>query len=280
MFKHLVATLAFLLLAGSAYAQTSFPLKYKFAKGNTHRYADTIVVQTTQEMMGQEMKVFQDIHAVTRFLVEEQTPNGGAKVVTATDTMVLKVKNPRVDTTIVPVELLHKRNRFNITALGEVTSREVIDSVNMPMLLRASGGLGSREILRLPVLSEQPVKTGEKWTYTKVDSAKADGGSSRMSTTLEYTLVGREQYAGHDCAKLSFTGKVDVNSKSTMMGMDVFTEGGGKMTGVVFFDDKAGLFVGEEGKTDMEMTAAVTGQQNMTIPITSSVKTKHILLAE
>jgi hypothetical protein len=194
--------------------------------------------------------------------------------------MVLKVKNPRVDTTIVPVELLHKRNRLMITALGEITAREVIDSVKIPMLLRASGGLGSREILRLPVLSDKPVKAGEKWTYTKVDSTKADGGSSTMSTTLEYTLVGREKYAGHDCVRLSFTGKVDVNSKSTMMGMDVFTEGGGKMTGVVYFDDRAGLFVGEEGKTDMEMTAAVTGQQNMTIPITSTVKAKHILLPD
>jgi hypothetical protein len=272
-----VATLALFLCAGGAQAQTA--LKYKFVKGDLFRYADTMLVQTTQEMMGQEMKVSQDISAVTRFLVEGEASGGGTNLIASTDTMVLKIKNPRVDTTIAPVEVLHKRNRITISPLGEISAREVIDSVKLPMLLRGSGGLASRELLRLPVFSEKPVKVGEKWTYVKADSTKQEGASSVTNTTMEYTLLGHETYAGRTCAKISFTGKVTVSSKSTMMGMDVFTEGGGTLTGVMYYDDQKGVFVGEEGKTDMEMTAAVTGQQNMTIPITSTTKMKHILLA-
>jgi len=271
------ATLAVLFCAWSAHGQTA--LKYKFTKGDLYRYADTMAVQTTQEMMGQEMKVFQDISAVTRFLVEGQTSDGGANIVTSSDTLVIKVKNPRIDTTIVPVELLHKRNRITITSLGEVTAREVLDSIKVPMLLRASGGFGLREILRLPVLAAKPVKAGEKWTHAKTDSVKSDGGNSVMATTMEYTLVGAEKYAGRGCVKLTFTGKVDLTTKSAAMGMDVFTEGTGTITGVLYFDDKAGVLVAEEGKTEMELTAALTGQQNMTIPITTSSKMKHVLLA-
>jgi hypothetical protein len=274
------AMLVFVLSAGSALAQPAFPLKYRFVKGDTYRYADTLVVQTTQEMMGQEMKMSQDIAAVTRFFVEGLTSDGGANLIVSSDTMRIRAKNPRMDTTIVPVELLHKRNRLTMTLLGDITAREVIDSVKASVLTRGGGGIGSREIMRLPVLSAKPVKAGDKWTSTKVDSTKSDGGSSVLTTTMEYTLVGREKYAGRGCVKLAYTGKLEVNTKSTMMGMDVFTEGTGTMTGVFYFDDKAGIFVADEGKTDMEMTAAITGQQNMTIPISSSTKMKHVLLTD
>ena len=273
-----VATIVFLLLAGSAFSQKPVSLKYNFAAGDVYRYADTLVVQTTQEMMGQEMKVSQNISVVTRFVVDAVISGGGASLITSNDTMLVKVKNPRVDTTIVPVEILHKRNRLTVTPLGDITAREVIDSVRVPMLMRG-GGIGSREIMRLPVLSANPVKPGEKWTSSKVDSTSAEGGSSVLSMTMEYTFVGREKYAGRACVKLAYTGKLEVNSKSKMGGMDVFTEGTGKLTGVVYFDDRAGVFVADEGKTDMEMTAALTGQQNMTIPISSTTTMKHVLLA-
>jgi hypothetical protein len=71
-----------------------------------------------------------------------------------------------------------------------------------------------------------------------------------------------------------------ITSKGTMGGMVVFTEGSGTMNGTVYFDSKAGLMVAEEGKMDVELTAAVTGAQNMTIPITQSATQKHILLPE
>jgi len=185
-----------------------------------------------------------------------------------------------VDTTIVPVEALHKRIRLTVTPEGNVAAREIVDSIKMSSFMRASGGVASRELLRLPVLPEKPVKTGEKWTSTKVDSTKSEGGSSVLSTTMEYTLVGMEKFAGRSCAKLSYTGKLSVNSKGSMMGMEVFTEGTGTVTGVAYFDNREGIFVGDEGNTEMELTAAVTGQQNMTIPISQSTKTKHILLAD
>ncbi len=273
-----VAAVGLMILAGNAGAQPATALKYKFVEGTSIRYADTVDVQMTQEMMGQEMKMSQHIAAVTRYAVESVTAEGGAKLIATNDTMQIKIKNPRMDTTMVPVELLHRRNRLTITSLGDITGREVIDSIKATALMRGSGGLGSREILRLPVLSAKPVKVGDSWTNTKVDSSKSDGGSSVLSSTMEYKMVGTEKYAGRTCVKLSYTGKLGVNSKGTMGGMEVFTEGTGTVTGVAYFDTKSGVFVGDEGKTEMEMTAAVTGQQNMTIPISQTTKSKHILL--
>jgi hypothetical protein len=63
-----------------------------------------------------------------------------------------------------------------------------------------------------------------------------------------------------------------------MMGMDVFIEGKGKLRGTIYFDDKAGLVVKEEGQNDTDLTAAITGQQNMTIPMTQSAKVTRTLM--
>ncbi len=273
-----VTAVAMFMIAGSVLAQPAASLKYKFVKGTTLRYADTMVVQTTQEMMGQEMKMSQNLSAVTRYSVEAATPDGGAKLLNTTDTMRINVKNPRMDTTIVPVEIFHKRNRLTVTPLGDVTAREVVDSIKTTSFMRASGGVGTRELLRMPVLPGKPVKPGDTWTTTKVDSTKSEGGNSVLTSTVEYKLVGTANYAGRSCAKFSYKGKMAVNTKGTMMGMDVFTEGTGTTSGVAYFDTSAGVFVGDEGKSDMELTAAVTGQQNMTIPISQTMTMKHVLL--
>jgi hypothetical protein len=64
-----------------------------------------------------------------------------------------------------------------------------------------------------------------------------------------------------------------------MMGMDIFTEGKGTTSGTLYFDPAAGITVVEDSKTESDMTAAMTGQQNMTMPISSSSTTSRTLRA-
>jgi len=52
------------------------------------------------------------------------------------------------------------------------------------------------------------------------------------------------------------------------------------MSGVAYVDAKSGMLIASDGTMDSDMTAAVTGQQNMTIPITQSGTSKHVLIAE
>jgi len=98
------------------------------------------------------------------------------------------------------------------------------------------------------------------------------------TSTLEYTVAGREAQMGHDCVKLNYAGESTIEGKGSMMGMDVFMEGKGKLKGTIFFDDAQGLVVMEEGQNDTDMTAAITGQQNMTIPMTQSAKVMRTLM--
>jgi hypothetical protein len=264
---------------GTSLGQEAFTMKYKFARGKTYRYADTVMTNMTQEMMGQEMKMTNGVHAIMRIVGEEAAADGGSVLLVSADTIRVSVKNPRMDSTLVPMELAHKRTRVTLDARGDVKKRVTVDSVQAPGMM----GMGSgtiQQLLRFPILPEKAVKAGEKWTGMRSDTSDAMGGKSVSNTTYEYTLVGKGRYSGQDCLKISYSGKMTITSKGTMGGMDVFTEGNGTMTGTVYFDPKAGLMVAEEGKMDVELTAAVTGAQNMTIPITQSATQKHVLLPE
>jgi hypothetical protein len=279
-FSRIVVLVLLVVGVAAAQAQQSCTLKYKFDKGQTYRYADTILSKTTQEMMGQEMKMSNIVYAVTKLVTEEVGKEGGATLLMSSDTMVVASKNPRVDTTIVPVEMLHKRNRLSVSAHGDVLKREVVDSLKFTGFMRMAGGFAQRELFRFALLPEKPVTVGEKWTRKRTDTTEAIGNKGVNSSTYEYTLVGAEEYRGRGCLKITYSGKVTVTSKGSMMGMDVFTEGNGTMSGTFYFDEKAGVGVAEEGKLDLELTAAVTGQQNMTIPISQSATSKHVLLTE
>jgi hypothetical protein len=271
-----------LLFAGVAatQAQQAYTLRYRFDKGKTYRYADTILTKTTQEMMGQEMKMSNNLYAVTRVVADEVGKDGVATLVMSSDTMVVASKSARGDTTIVPRELLHKRSRVHLSATGNVVKREVVDSLKATGFMRAASAIGQRELFRFALLSEQPAKIGDKWTGKRSDTTEALGTKGIYNATYEYTLAGVEKFLGRECLKFAYTGKMAVTSKGSMMGMDVFTEGSGTMSGIVYFDEKAGFVIGEEGKTDIELTAALTGQQNMTIPISQSMTQKHVLLPD
>lgn len=141
-------------------------------------------------------------------------------------------------------------------------------------------GLPQRELFRTHTLPAKPVMIGEKWSTTRSDTTEAMGGKNVSTATIDYTLAGSEKVGGRDCLKVTYAGKVAITGKGSMMGMDVFTEGTGTMSGTFFFDESSGLLVVDNGKFTNEMTAALTGAQNMTIPISQVGTMRHTLLAK
>jgi hypothetical protein len=77
--------------------------------------------------------------------------------------------------------------------------------------------------------------------------------------------------------KITYTGTLTIEGKGSMMGMEMFTEGKGTLSGAWFFDPAAGITIAEEGQQETDATVALTGQQTMTMPITSSSKITRLL---
>jgi len=265
-----------ILAAAAVFSQAPIQLKYGFEKGRAYRYADLVTSTMVQEMMGQEMKIYTTAHMVSRVEVAEKRQDGTSVLITSMDSLVVATKSPRRDTTMVMEELIGKRNRVVLSQLGVVESREVLDSVKSAQGMGRSAAF--REAIRFHQFSKMPVAVGGKWKTAVADTNDAMGGKMVSTSTLEYTFAGREQQLGRDCVKLTYAGESTIEGKGTMMGMDVFMEGKGKLQGTMFFDDGEGLVVMEEGQTDTDMTAAITGQQNMTIPMTQTAKVSRTLM--
>jgi len=270
--------LAFAVVALAA-AQGTYRMEYKFEKGKTHVYRVLSNNDITQEVQGQEMKITSDSRSVVRLVVENALSSGSMVLVISADSMVTHSKNPMMDTTLVMKNMIGKRVKLTIGKSGKVESREIVDSMQYDvagMNIRTP----QREALNIFVLPEKELKVGDKWTDSRSDTT--DVGTGKMVTTseMEYTLAGTEARSGHQCLKVTYTGKLTTGGKMNRMGMDIFTEGTGKIAGTLYFDHVKGLLVGDESTRDVESTLAVTGQQNMTIPMTTSTKSSLELLGD
>ena len=65
--------------------------------------------------------------------------------------------------------------------------------------------------------------------------------------------------------------------KMKQMNLDMVMEGSGEVSGTVWFDPARGLLIEDQNNTSIDMTMAVTGQTQMTIPMSQKVKTTQKL---
>ena len=275
LFKSTITlSLLFLFIAGLN-AQDTYKLEYKFEKGKTYRYQDITKTDMTQEMMGKEMKIKSESNVVNRLVVDDVTKNGNAILLISADSMKVFSSTPMGDTTIIMSELIGKRTKVVLSNLGKIENREIVDSVK---ITGRAAGAAQREAIQFAKLSDKVVKIGETWTATTQDTVNQMGGKIAVTGNYEYTLLGQEKKDDRNCLKITYTGKTTTEGKAKMQGMEFFIDGSGKTSGTIYFDAKAGLVVYEETLNDSETNMALTGEQQMIIPITQVTKSIRTLI--
>jgi hypothetical protein len=264
---YLLILLTFLFCAGLS-AQDNFKLKYNYKKGQAYQYSTSMDMSTTVEMMGQEMKTGNVASAIFKFNVDKVEDNKDMVLIASVDSGFLKTHTPMKDTTISLNALSGKKTKYVVSELGKIKSREVIDTISDPILQ----GYTNQGAFRLYTLPENQIKMGETWNTQDSTTIDAMGGKIVNRTAINSTLAGTEEKLGYKCLKVTFTGDVKSEGNANIQGQKVFIEGTGKVSGTLFFDSAKGIIIYNESLTDMQMTMAVTGQQNMVIPLTQSVK--------
>ncbi|MBP1658378.1 MAG: hypothetical protein H6Q31_2979 [Bacteroidetes bacterium] len=277
--SYTIAALLIALAAGPMHslADDPYTLRMGLEQGKSYLYTDHVTASIVQEMGGQEMKSLSTSSIVSRISVDAVLPDGSFSLITQLDSMTASTKSPRMDTTRVMTDIMGKRSRVVLSPLGKVLQRAIIDSIKAagPMMR----GAAAREVIRFQTLPEQAVVVGAQWTVTSVDTNEMMGGKMVTGSTITYTLNGKEEKGGRTCVKIGYTGTMTIEGKGSMMGMEVFSEGKGTLSGTWHFDPAAGITVADESQMDTDVTMAMTGQQNMTMPITTSSKTSRILRA-
>ena len=259
---------AFVLQASG---QDKVSLTYKMEKGKVYRYNSENTYTATQEMMGNEMKVTGDLRSILRFEVEEVKANGNISLITSKEESIVHSSMMGRDTTISMTKDIGQRTRLEIAPNGVKQSSTPIDSTSDS----GSSMLGNNELQTLP---EGPVAIGEKWTKTSADTAKAEGDETITNVVAEYELVGKEMKNGRSCYRVNYKKTFEMGGKIRQMGMDMFMEGEGESSGSYWFDGEKGLFVADESTMTQDITLAITGQTQMTIPSSQSVNMKTTLI--
>ena len=267
--------IAMLLSASIIFAQESYKLEYKFQKGKTYRFSHISNSNITQEMMGKEMKMTNASDMTIRVAVDDLTKEGNIALIVSIDSAKNTTKSPMMDTTMILNNIIGKRTKITVSKIGAILSREVIDTIKNEGMM---GSGSQRGMAQLTLLPEKEVKVGEKWNSTTIDTIESMGGKIIHTSNVEYTLSGKEKKQNHDCLKIDYTGTSSDTGKMMMNGMELFVEGSGKSKGIIYFDPKLGMTIVDESTTDNEQTMAITGQQNMTIPMSVTSKSTKTLL--
>jgi len=261
----------------SGHASDSYKLKYKMKKGTTLNYTMDSKMESLLEVMGSENESTTKSKAKIKITLEGENKDGNLTYLMVYESMLIELISSMMDSTFKnPEGLIGKRVRKTITPNGDQIESVELDSIKLGMLAQSGGLSSAREFF--PNLPEHELKMGEKISMTDVDSLNSFGGTVVSKSDMEFTLLGKEKKLGYDCLKIDVKGTVNVEGDGSMQGMKFFMEGDGDFQRTIYFAPKEGLLVAAENQTDMEMTAAFTGQMSMTIPITQSVKSTITLI--
>ncbi|HNW58200.1 MAG TPA: hypothetical protein PKI62_00820 [bacterium] len=262
-----------------AFAQSPATLRYAYETGKTYTYALTAQTTVTMEMNGQEMITEMGQNAKLTIQPQGVTEQGNFKCWVSFPELSVKIKNFRMDTTLVMSGLLNKRAEIVHSPLGKVLSSMMIDTLQADPMMGQMGIEPATLFKRLLVtLPEASIATGGSWTDAQVDTVHQGGIAVVITPALTFTLIGEEEHAGVPCQKIAFTGTMKLNGSGSQMGANVTVDGDGKQEGVIYFAPATGLLVGSETSGDQDMTIAVTGPANMTFPQAVSTKSTLTLL--
>ncbi len=271
VFLTLTLLFVFVIASNASFGQESVMLKYNFKEGKSFKTTMNLTNEMVQSMMGQEMKATSTVGTVSEYKISKvDAKNNATALVTILDLSATTVAMGKED--VVKKSDFKKENicaEYDQT--GKSISGKLIDTTEDFSKVGSFQGF-----VKLQILPAREVKVGEVWNEKQIDTVN-NGPSNPMSfmTTAmetEYTLVGKEVREGKNVYKISYKSSMELAGKGKQMNMDLFLEGTGEVTGFFYFDPAASITVYSEGNTEMNSTITVSGQQNMSIPMTQKVK--------
>ncbi len=278
MFKRLMTTfIMFLFIAGCS---SSYLLQYKGSPGKIRRYQMDTNLEQNMEMMGNEINITMQLVSFITQTIENIEDSGNINISIVYDSLQFDATGMQMVAMKGKLEeqinkLKGKKIEFRISNKGEVLETSGIDSL-LPQQLNQF--VNSRELASsfTPDLPDKKVKIGDSWEVKKEVPIEKEDAKMKMnvSRNSKLTLIGKEKVDGLTLLKIQHTGTVGLDGEMEQGGMNLFLEGDGDIKGEILFDVKNGCLYSHSSETEMDLTIATSGQQNMTIPMMQYVKVK------
>lgn len=260
--------------------KTGFIMIYKLNNNQIWKYQSTTKQTTSQEVMGQTMEFTTNI--ATKYSIQGAGLDEQKNLVTKVkmDTISYVSSSVQGENKLDLSAIIGKDFGMTFTPKGKKVTFSNPDSVTIDVGQMMGGKQDVERFYRnlVPRLAEKPVKIGDNWTVTEDDVVPQGGLNINIHHETQHTLEGFETIDDVECMKITAktTGTLDGSGKQ--MGMDVVLEGDLEGKTTWYFAYQKGMFVQSKSEIFMEGTAAVSGQTNMTIPITQETKSEAKLV--
>ncbi|HYF03930.1 MAG TPA: hypothetical protein VEC36_11170 [Patescibacteria group bacterium] len=272
------AICAFFTLPNAA-AQT-YTLRYTPKKGTEYRYQTSMDMSQSMNQGGMDMSIGINMNT-----------NMNVKVVNARkneNELKLSFKNAQMsitglaavgagNDTNIAIDRLNDANvTFKTNGRGKVLSYDRAGIDNNEDQAVQQFGSGLRQVtngfsLEYP---EKALKKGDSWTVTTHDtSARGESGSMITSSNVIYTFDGIVDTLGIKCARIfSKSSSMIIEGSMQMQGMDMVVDADGSLQSVNYVELSTGMPVASRMTNQMDMRLALSGQQNMIMPMQTDLK--------
>jgi len=261
--------------------------------GEHLKYRTNNTTETATSAMGQDM----DIHTTLSSIMAMNVESADANQYTFTSTfdscsVKMEPTSPGLSDSVISnalKEFLGKRTRITMTPMGKVLSIAMVDTPHFsnPMLSGLTKSFTKYSDM-FGSFPEKSVKPGDTWTSKHNDTtdigsgaedtgAMARTGTIYTTTNATYTLMRFTDTLGHHCAVIGNTFTLKTDGDMSMMGMNMTIDGDGTGKTTFYFDADKGILVASENRTEISQNMAMTGQQNMVMPSSTTV-TMHMTL--
>jgi hypothetical protein len=241
----------------------------KVSKGQEFNQQMDMNMDITQSMGGQEMKMNNNSSLTSKFKVMNVLSTGNISLEASNWDIKTQTKAPMMDTTVTLQGKQGPVFMMDINKYGKVVSKTITDSTDIKGVNIGNNLVSSGIFCEFP--EKDVLKVGEKWSINKNDTISQMGGRIGINYTSEFTLGAVEVVEGKSLQKILLSGNVEMGGKAKQMGMDIFIEGTGVSTGTIFIDPVTKVININNTVIELDMNLAITGQQNMTIPMTQKI---------
>jgi hypothetical protein len=250
-------------------AETGFILQYRMVPDQLYEYTGTSQENSVTEMMGQTMESETNItsnYTIATTGIDDQKNLLTEITLNSLDWFSKSMQGER---TVDTEGVVGKSFGLTFSPCGKELEYTGVDTLPQIDMGRMEGKRSIKSIFRsvLPDLPAEPTKIGGSW----VSKEEFTENQSNMDITIviesDNTLEGLETINGNECLKIKTKSSGTLDGTGSMMGADMTFEGDLEGESTWYFDYKKGFFVKSNSEGIMEGTVAVSGQANMTIPI-------------
>lgn len=267
--KKVTLAFALVLLAYATYAQSYTP-SIKVSKGQELNYLMDMKMDMTQSVGGQEMKYGTAMSATVKNTVADILADSKLEILVSYWDAKVTTKIMK-DTTMSYSGKVGTSTKVVVDKFGNVLSKNKMDDAQAGSKVDGlDNSLSS--LVAFCEFPDKPVKTGDKWTKEHTDSVPASNiGKMELKTKSEYTFGSKETIEGKTYYKITCTSTIQIGGKGNMQGMKLMIDGTGVKNDDIYLDPSTGVVYSDKSTTELDINIAVTGQQNMTIPMTQKM---------